>query len=194
MYDVLRAIVPDLQDRIVLIRTKPPDPISQPISAVIAKAYVSRLEIQLNDIRRGAEGLKDDYRNHPDLMSEIQELETWVLKRTTHESGVETIAQHKDELGNWLCSVMGYSYSKTKRILDAVGRSKRGAPTKRPQTLRMMDAKLANRWSYPKLASEMCDCGAVKHGEYCQERIRKRIKELEKFLAKYNIAPEKSTP
>jgi hypothetical protein len=33
----------------------------------------------------------------------------------------------------------------------------------------------------------MCDCGAAQHGKLCRERIRKRLKELESYLAKYDI-------
>jgi hypothetical protein len=34
----------------------------------------------------------------------------------------------------------------------------------------------------------MCDCGAKKHNEYCRERIRKRIKELDAFLLDMGIS------
>ena len=166
----------------------------QPISAAIAKAYISRLEIQFGCFSRGAEGLKEDYEKHPTLLTEIRELETWILRKTTEQAGIALVAEHKDKLGDLLCSVMGYSYSQTRQFLDSFPRAKRGAPSKRLATLRMMDARVANNWSYRKLALKMCDCGEPKHNEDCRETIRKRLKELEVFLTKYDINVSGQTP
>ncbi len=68
--------------------------------------------------------------------------------------------------------------------------SGKGAPSKRPDTLKMMDARILNNWTFKELADHKCDCGARNntHTAYCEDRIRKRIKELETFLEKYSIS------
>jgi hypothetical protein len=185
--ELLGGVAPALQQKLDLIKAHPPDAVKQPVSAAIAKAYISRLEIQFDCFSRGAEGFKEDYEKHPNLLTEIRELETWILRKTTEQAGIALVAEHKDKLGDLLCSVMGYPYSKTRQFLDSFPRAKRGAPSKRPATLRMMDARVANNWSYRQLALKMCDCGEPKHNEDCRETIRKRLKELEVFLTKYDI-------
>jgi hypothetical protein len=192
--ELMGSIEPDLARRIERVQAHLPDPVNQPVSTALVKAYLARLQIFLDSIRGGAEGAKHEYEAHPNLMREIQELESWLLRKTMQARGSEGLAQHKDELGNWLTSVMGYSYTKTRTMLDSIGRSKPGAPTKRKETLKMMDARIANQWSYPELAAKMCDCGATTHDEYCSERIRKRLKELESFLIKYGIKIPATTP
>jgi hypothetical protein len=93
-------------------------------------------------------------------------------------------------MGNMFVS-SGMSYAEarfTLRLMQQFSATHgRGAPSKRPETLKLLDARIANHWSYARLASRMCDCGAVQHGELCRERIRKRLKELESYLAKYDI-------
>ena len=68
--------------------------------------------------------------------------------------------------------------------------SGKGAPSKRPDTLKMMDARILNNWTSKELADHKCDCGALDnvHTAHCEDRIRKRLKELEVFLEKYNIS------
>jgi hypothetical protein len=186
--ELLRATIPDMERRIDSLQSRPPDPIRQPISHALSKALMSRLELQLASILRGGEGLRAEYRERRDLMKEIEELESWVQRKSTVEHGSELMAERKDEMGDWLCSEMGYSYSRARHLLGQVGRHKRGAPSKRVATLKMMDARVANRWSYKMLAEKMCDCGSSNHNDYCEERIRKRIKGLEKFLNRYKIS------
>src|SRR6266478_5798004 len=79
--EVIRAIEPDLQRRIVHLQTKPPDSVKQPVNSALAKAYLSRLEIYLDTVHRGADGLKDEWRNYPTLTKELQEMETWILRK-----------------------------------------------------------------------------------------------------------------
>jgi hypothetical protein len=40
--EVVRASEPDLQRRIIHLQTDPPDPVKQPVSSALARAYVSR--------------------------------------------------------------------------------------------------------------------------------------------------------
>ena len=64
----------------------------------------------------------------------------------------------------------------------------KGAPSKRRETVKMLDARIAKGWSYSQLAKELCDCGATRHTDRCADSIRKRIKELEMFLDKRKIS------
>jgi hypothetical protein len=186
--EVVLGAEPELQRRIVYLQTKPPDPVKQPVSSALAKAYLSRLEIELGAIHRGAEGLKDEYRNHPTLLQELQEIGTWILRKKATGKKTQLTATDEDVIGNWFVST-GRSYSETRQMLRRMRQfiTGRGAPNKRPETLRMLDAKISKGLSYTQLASTMCDCGLSQHTEHCKERIRKRIRQLEKFLIKYNI-------
>jgi hypothetical protein len=186
--EVVRATEPDLEQQIVYLQTKPPDPLKQPVSSALARAYLSRLEIHLDAIRRGAEGLKDEYRNYPTLLQELQEIGVWIRRRGAGQK-TQLATADEDSIGDWLVST-GRSYSKTKQMLRQMRQliTGRGAPNKRPETLRMLDAKTSQGLSYKELASKMCDCGLRQHTEYCEERIRKRIKDLEKFLTRHRIS------
>jgi hypothetical protein len=186
--DVLRSIEPELENRLTFCRTHIPDPKTQPATSAIIQRYVRCLELQLSSIRRGAPGLKSEFRNHPELTEELEDIQSWIMRKVP---GAISSVTEKDEdaIGDWFVSKMGYSFSTAKRRLDEMRRrrSGKGAPSKRPETLKMLDARLANGWSYSKLANNLCDCGAKEHTEHCSERIRKRLKELHLFLDKWKI-------
>jgi hypothetical protein len=156
--EVVRATEPDLQRRIVYLQTNPPDPVNQPVSNALVRAYLSRLEIYVGAIRRGGKGLSDHYRDHPTLLQELHEMETWILRKKGAVKKAEFTAAGEDVIGDWLVS-MGRSYSKTKQMLRRLRQflNGRGAPNKRPETLKMLDAKLSQALSYKHLASKMCD-------------------------------------
>jgi hypothetical protein len=192
--EIMHAIAPELARKVAHLKNHVPDPIKNPVVYALHGAYLSRLEMQLSYIRRGKEGMIEEHRDHPNLLPEIQEFEAWVLRRKT-TAKKQLTEEQAETLGNWLVSI-GRSYSETKNSLRQIGSSiaGRGAPNKRSDTLKMLDAKIANSWSYRQLAEKMCDCGAEKHTEHCAERIRKRLKELGEFLQKYDIVyrpPEK---
>jgi hypothetical protein len=121
-------------------------------------------------------------------------MEDWLLRSEGATNEPIFKPEIENFFGNWLVSV-GYSYTETKQMLGGLrrGLSGRGAPSKRPETLRILDARIAHGWSYSRLAVEMCDCGAKQHTSHCAERIRKRIKELEAFLARHKIVYLKQT-
>jgi hypothetical protein len=186
---VLSATEFDLQQKIVHLKTKPPDPAKQPVSNNLVKAYLSRLEIHLDAIRRGASGLEAECRNHPTLLQELQEIETCILfRKTVTGKKIKLTAADEDVIGDWLVFT-GRSFSQAKQMLRRMRQflDGRGAPNKRPETLRMLDAKVSQALSYKQVTAKMCDCGLAQHTEHCEERIRKRIKELEKLLTKYTI-------
>jgi hypothetical protein len=163
-----------------------PDPTQNPISNAIAKELIARLERHVKAIHEGGEGVEREFGDRPgELVRETLELETLFVGK--HKSPSFPESAHK-AIGNFFVS-SGKSYSETRDILKEIEQffTYLGAPSKRPEALRFLDAKVANRWSYRTLAGKMCDCGASKHTEYCSERIRKRIKELKSFLTKYGI-------
>jgi hypothetical protein len=193
--DILRAIEPDLEMKLASCRSNPPDPVKQPVTSAVVAAYISRVELELAAIRRGASALQDQSRERPTLVEEITQIESWILRRKSGVPRRKLTDQDERAIGDWFVSKMNYSYSETNQKLEEMRRllSGKGAPSKRPETLEMLDARICNAWSYPEVARRMCDCGASMHAEHCEERIRKRIKELEAFLIKYGIKCLSST-
>jgi hypothetical protein len=198
--EILRSIEPALEAKIAYCRSHVPSPAAQPATSVIVQAYVTRLEIQLSAIRAGAPGLKDEYKNHPMLTEEIKELESWITRRMPDAPRWQLTEKDEDVMGDWLVKKQGLSYSHAKRQIQAMRAhlSGRGAPSKRPETLKILDARIVHGWSYAEIAKRMCDCGATEHTSYCSERIRKRLKELKSILSKFGVqlptAPEKNRP
>jgi len=187
--DVIRAIEPTLEAKLRLCQHHAPDPATKPVSAAIVAVYVSRIESALAAIRGGGKSLREDAVSHPNASEELQEIESWILRRKPNAPGRKLTDKDWDAFGNWFVSKMGYSYSRAREMIERLRnlQSSKGAPNKRTETLKMLDARIANEWSYMELANKMCDCGALKHTEHCSERIRKRLKELESFLKKYGI-------
>lgn len=187
--DVLRVIEPALEMKLAYCRSHPPNPQAQPVTSGIVGAYISLLELELATIRRAARGLQDQFRERPTLTDEIIQIESWILKRKSGVGRRKLTDRDEQALADWFVSKMGFSYSDTNRYLRQTRQmlSGKGAPNKKPETLRMLDARICNDWSYPELARRMCGCGSLVHTEHCAERIRKRIRELEAFLTKNNI-------
>jgi hypothetical protein len=187
--EVLRVLEPDLEMKLAYCRSHPPNLQTQPVSSAVVAAYISLLELELTTIRRAARGLQDQFRERPTLTDEITQIESWILRRKSGEARRQLTDRDEQALGDWFVSKMGFSYSDTKRYLRQARQllSGKGAPNKKPETLRMLDARICNDWSYPEIARRMCDCGSLMHTEHCAERIRKRIKGLEAFLTERNI-------
>jgi hypothetical protein len=169
-----------------------PDAENHPVSHALANAFVQRIWRNLAAIAKGAEAMKLDMGDRPgDIIREMLEIKTWFVESRKSEKLPE---QLKDAMGDLLVGA-GFSYSQARKLIEEIPQLffPKGAPNKRPQTLKMMDARIKNAWSYQTLARKMCDCGEIKHNDLCSERIRKRLKELEAFLKRYGLTyPEKS--
>lgn len=187
--DVLRVIEPALETKLLFCRNNPPDPVKQPVTSALVAAYISRVELELATIRRGAPGLLDQSRERPTLTEEIVQIESWILRRKSGVARRQLSDRDEQAIGDWFVSKMNYSYSETNQMLGEMRQllSGKGAPNKRPETLKMLDARICNAWSYPELARRMCDCGSLTHTDHCEDRIRKRIRALEGFLIRYDI-------
>lgn len=189
--EFLRGAIPEMERRLLHLEANLPDPVRQPVSSALVAAYLFRLRIQLSDMQRGLQGLLDQYNSHPTLARELLEIDPWI-------SDLMPVIDYKpaeERENRWGDSLvrMGYSYTDAKRQIRHSRRHviPRGAPSKRTKTVAMLDARIANGWSYPRVASEMCDCEKPKHDAHCADSIRKRIKELEEFLNRYQIAHRK---
>jgi hypothetical protein len=187
--EILRAIEPALERKLDYCRANPPDPVKQPVTSAVVTAYVSRVELELATIRGGVRRLKDQLRDRPGLTNEILEIESWILRRRSGVARPKLTAQDEQALGDWFVSKMGFSYSETRQRLAEMQRSVsgKGAPNKKIETLKLLDARICNGWSYQELARRMCDCGSSQHADYCADRIRKRVGELVAFLKNYGI-------
>jgi hypothetical protein len=187
--EILRAIEPALERKLDYCRANPPDPVKQPVTSAVVTAYVFRVELELATIRGGVRRLKDQLRDRPGLTNEILEIESWILRRRSGVARPKLTAQDEQALGDWFVSKMGFSYSETRQRLAEMQRSVsgKGAPNKKIETLKLLDARICNGWSYQELARRMCDCGSSQHADYCADRIRKRVGELVAFLKNYGI-------
>jgi hypothetical protein len=187
LVQVARAVEPDFEWRINYLETNAPDPVKQPVTSALAKAYLSRLKSHLIAVRRGADGLKEEKLKRPELLQEILDLQKWILKKASSEPLKFTKA-NEDTVGNLLVST-GRSYYEARQMVDQLRKVVigRGAPNKRPETLRMADARISQALSYKKLASNICDCGLSQHTELCADRVRKRLEQVRSLLAKYKI-------
>ncbi|MGB6130718.1 MAG: hypothetical protein WBG54_02975 [Acidobacteriaceae bacterium] len=187
---LMRSVEPHIEESLAYCLEHPPDPQKHPATTALIAEYVKRLQLYLMHSRSGVAGMREQASKHPHLVGEIQEIEKWIKQRKPGTVRQPLPEEHQDLLGDWLVEHVDHSYSKARKFVTSVAKSvsSRGAPNKRPQTLKMLDARIANRWSYRALAAKMCDCGGEQHNEYCSERIRKRIKELEAFLKNFGIA------
>jgi hypothetical protein len=73
-----------------------------------------------------------------------------------------------------------------KFLLRAIGRTRGGRPaTKRQAAIQAMEMKLTDpkRWTWPKIASALCDCGKS-HDVRCQDNLRREVLHLRKTLRK----------
>ncbi len=194
--DLLRSTEPHFEFDLAYCRAHPPDPKNHPATAALIAEYVKRLEIQLAKSRMGVDGIKELARDYPDLQREIGEIEQWIKRLKPNVAAKRLSPEDEDTIGNWLMKNVDPSFSKAKQFVDAASKSltKKGAPSKRIETLKMLDARIASGWSYSILAKHMCDCGAREHGALCSERVRKRIKELENFLYRLGINLKPATP
>jgi hypothetical protein len=185
----IHALAPNFERDLAYFRSHIPDPARHPVTYAVVTAYAQRLEMALEYSRRGVQGLKDQAANHPDLLPEIEAIMRWIKVRKPNPPRGGLSREDEDEIGDWLVKYIEPSYSKARQFIAGISKSLawKGAPNKRPETIMMLDARIANGWSYATIAAKMCDCGAKKHNEYCRERIRKRIKELESFLRSMGI-------
>ena len=187
---MIRGLTPNFERDLAYFRSHIPDQERHPVTYAVVAAYTRRLELALDYSRRGVEGLQDQAKNSPNLLLEIQAIMRWIKVRKANPAPRGMTQEDQDAIGDWVVRFIEPSYSKARQFIAWISKSMtgRGAPNKRPETLMMLDSRISNRWSYATIASKMCDCGAKKHDEYCRERIRKRIKELESFLAAMGIS------
>ena len=186
----IRSLTPSFERDLAYFSSYVPDQRCHPVTYAVVSAYARRLELALGYARRGAEGLQDQAKNYPHLLPEIEAIMSWIKARKRNPPPVGLSREDEDVIGDWMVKFVEPSYSKARRYIEAIAKSmnRKGAPNKRPETLMMMDSRVANGLSYAAIATRMCDCGAKKHNEYCRERIRKRIKELEAFLLVMGIS------
>jgi hypothetical protein len=168
-------------------RANSPDLKKRPITSALVAVYVARLEIQTSAAGGGLHSLRAARENHPALYSDLQELGSWLEPLEPAHLNPKVTENNEGVLGDLLVSYLGFSYSEARTLLRKQGQPPKGAPNKRALTLAMLDARIVNGWSYAKLASKMCECPLKTHNDLCRERIRKRIKELETVLSKYEI-------
>ncbi len=192
----IQGLTPDFERDLAYFHSHIPNSERHPVTYAVVTAYAQRIELALDHARRGVEGLQDQAKNNPNLLPEIEAIMRWIKVRKPNTLRTGLSQEDEDSIGDWLVKFVEPSYSKARQFIAVLRKSMnlKGAPNKRPETLMMLDARIANGWSYAKIASEMCDCGAKKHNEYCRERIRKRIKELEAFLKALGIPYRQSHP
>src|SRR5271157_2295052 len=149
---VARTVEPFFTRKVVYHKNNLPDQRTQPVSHALARAFLSRLERQLDAIHAGPEGMRQEFGNDPGrVLTETLEMETWFIA-PRKPSPFKLTEKLEDAMGNMFVS-SGMSYAEARVILRKMQQFSfgRGAPSKRPETLKLMDARIANHWSYSQL-------------------------------------------
>jgi hypothetical protein len=187
--ELVTSMAHSVEEKLSRCRANPPDAAKHPVTKLIVDVYLFCLEVMANDMRRGVIGLREQFETRPNLRQSIEDLESWLFRPKKRVSKPKLTVSQEREMGDFLVGKMNFSFSRALTQIESFKRSinPKGAPSKKAQTLLMLDARVANGWSYFRIASELCDCEKRKHDKHCADSIRKRIKELEAFLAKYKI-------
>jgi hypothetical protein len=176
----------------------PRDP-EHPVRTALREAYFTRtarlIDLQEALIQSGAfealAGLTDisqippAIREYATLADEAAEIDGWAFDPIAAEEHEGLLDREGD-----LLQQSGISFSQIRRYQRSTHKNPSGAPIRKRSVavesfeLRTKDAK---RWSWSALAVEFCECGARKHNQHCQERIRKQVGHLKRVLKKYAI-------
>lgn len=183
------SLAENLSREIYRLSSALPDGEAKPVSRAMTLAYVSRLQSCKSDLEQYAAGTSagDDIAELSRRLA-LFEIPKWIPDLTDQRRKISQ-EELENTFGDFYVSV-GRSYSETKRILQEMQKAslaRDGPAGKRAEAVKMLDAIIANGWSYARTAREMCDCGSNRHSPKCADRVRKRIRELENFLAKEGI-------
>jgi hypothetical protein len=144
---IIRGLAPNFERDLVYFRSHVPDPERHPVTYAVVTAYTQRLELALDHSQRVVQGLQDQAKNNPNLLLEIRAIMRWIKVRKANVPHGGLTQEDQDAIGDWLVRFVEPSYSKARHFIDELSKSMtgRGAPNKRPQTLTMMDSRIANR-------------------------------------------------
>jgi hypothetical protein len=165
-----------------------PLPKTAPVTLKIVESYLACIALLLPPLDSGSQAVLELVRRSPGLFAGYGELLSWIRPCEPDTLNARITEQNEDDIGDVLTKQWGFPYSLAKDILRRGKTPPKGAPNKRVHTLKMLDARAVYGWSYNELAAKMCDCGGRTHDSLCQERIRKRLKEIKPFLTKHGIA------
>jgi hypothetical protein len=191
--EMIRSFGKRLEREAARLKDNFPDPVKEPASNALARSFVASLESHADGLLRGDKGLRSEILESAALQRDLREFGAWLMEAETlplRSSLSQEIEEFLGDMNVWA----GFSYSETRRKLRQLQQSitRKGAPNKRPQTRKILDARVVNGWSYARLAAEFCDCDKRKHDSHCADSIRKRIKELEAFLREHKIVYSES--
>jgi hypothetical protein len=163
------------------------DPKTKPVTYAMTIAYISRLRAHKAKLLEFATTGDGERLSEPGIF----EITKWIpeLRREKGQIESPSLEQLEDVFGDLYVSV-GRTYSETKKLLSEIHTGlprMQGPPGKRSEAVKMLDAIIANGWSYSRTAKEMCDCGKARHDDKCTDLVRKRIRELESFLDEQGI-------
>ncbi len=89
----------------------------------------------------------------------------------------------------------GLSDAEIEECLLALAKRPSGRPaTTRPLAVRALERRLLDHLSWKDLTTESCDCRGEKHDFKCRERMRKRVRLLQRFLGKHHIVLDAVLP
>ncbi len=175
----LAIFKPAIQQRQREVALGCPSPTEQPVRYFLVQAWLRRVDALLD-------GLRGELWQIPvrQIGPELLQLESWLGFNESEKAENTRKFGGLDGLGDWLV-FNGASFAEAQRLLKLFKAGRKGAPPRhRASTVCALDQKLSRNWSWATLTEGVCTCGR-KHKEQCEDRLRKRIGELEAMLKTY---------
>ena len=183
----LRACEPSIRARQRELIESRPNPMEQPVRYFLIEAWLNRVSAVLS-------GLDSQEWTVPpnQLATELGELEGWLIAKPAEQNN--NFSTLGGTIGNLLVS-NGCSFTEAQRLLKRFKVGRKGAPPKyRIGTVAALDLRTTRNCTWAKITRLFCGCGRPKHDDLCQDRVRKRVRELEEVLEKYGYVMISGSP
>jgi len=174
----MRLYAPGLLSRRDEVVQSRPSPEEHPVRYFLIEAWLRRVD----QFVAGLWG-EEWFIPRQQLAEELFELESWL--GLSEPAYAQNLNDRLNAAGQFLVD-HGASFPETQRLLGVFAKKNKGAPPQyRASTVSALDQRLSKNWSWAELTRNVCTCGEIQHNEHCEDKLRKRIGELKRFLKKY---------
>jgi hypothetical protein len=160
---------------------------SKPVLSILSRAFVDNLNAFARIVNEAGILSNQPYRKaHArrvkrmmgralQYMKNAKELLDWIYPRTSPLSYEDAL-----RVTNRM-NAAGFPSDWGSHVIQGIGRKSVGRPgTKRAIAIQAKELKMtdAKRWTWPKIAAALCDCGHTEHTIRCQDNLRREIGHL----------------